>query len=330
MKISILGTGSWGCTIAHLLSNRNHEIILWGRSSEKVQRLRCTRNHPEIEKKLHQELSFTSNMDEALSQADLVIEAVTIAGLRDVLSSLRRRNYNSSLIITSKGIEANSSLFATQIVEEVIGQQMSVPPAVLSGPTLSREVMQNQPSGAILSCKNLDYAAELAHLFASDIFYIFICADLIGTQLAGAFKNILAVGCGILDGMKYGSNTKAYLMTRGLHEMHCLALSLKCVPQTIFGLSGLGDLIATCLSPHSRNYKFGKYAGEKETLSLGMDEVDFTVEAINTSEGLLNLARKKHLKLPLLESISAVVKGKKQKNQLLEAIKSSSNGYKWN
>ena len=309
MQIAILGCGMWACALAALFHKSGHQVCIWGRNPDRVQQLRCNKRHAQLECALPEGIEFTSELKGPLLDSELVIESVTLGGLRDVLGALRRHRFDAPLILTSKGIELRSHLLPSQIVTEIFGSALSFPLLALSGPTLAREVLAELPTCAVLACKDLNLAIDLAKALSSENFSVFSHSDLMGVQFGGAYKNIIAIACGMLDGSGMGANTKAALLTRGLHEMRRLALAIGCLPQTITGLSGVGDLVATSLSTHSRNYQMGKRLIDGQSARQAKERVGSSVEGIDTCRAILELAEKKGIELPIARQVYRCLSG---------------------
>lgn len=309
MKIGYLGAGTWGFCLAALLASKGYKVILWTAKPEFARLLSEKREHPKLLRfKISDNLSFTSDLSEAMEGADYIVESVTSKGIRPVFEQvLARGGVHCPVIITSKGIEQNSGLLLHEVVLEVLGEKMRDKIACLSGPSHAEEVIQKLPTSIVCAA----YAAPLMHqivdLFTTSYFRIYPNPDINGVAFGGAMKNIIAIACGISDGLGFGDNTKSALMTRGLHEIRKLSATKKCNPETLNGLSGLGDLCVTCLSKLSRNYMFGRLIAEGLTREQAQEKINMVVEGAYTCVSALQLAEKKKIPVPITEAIYSIL-----------------------
>lgn len=274
-------------------------------------------------------IEFTSELTTALNEIDLVIESVTLGGLREVLLHLRRHRLEAPLMLTSKGLEQRSQLLPVQMVAEVFGRTATFPILALSGPTLAGEVIAEIPTCAVLACKDLEVAKRMSKALETNFFTLFPHSDVLGVQFGGAYKNIIAIACGIVDGLGLGANTKAALLTRGLHEMRRLALAIGCLPQTITGLSGMGDLVATCLSTQSRNYRMGKHLTEGHSTHQAKERVGSSVEGIATCQAILALGENKGVDLPIARVVFRCLQGEGTTAEVVEGFMHRGNDPEW-
>ena len=323
MQIAVLGSGMWACALATLLAKMGHRVNLWGRNPERVQQLRCNRQHPHIKATFPASIAFTTELKDALHEVELVIESVTLGGLRDALGALRRHQLDVPLILTSKGIELQTHQLPSQIATEIFQKKLSAPILALSGPTLAREVMEERPTCAVIACKDLEIAIEISKTLSTSYFHVYPHSDVLGVQFGGAYKNIIAIACGLLDGMGQEKNTKAALLTRGLHEMRRIALAIGCLPQTLIGLSGLGDLVATSLSFESRNYQLGKLLIEGYSPQAARERIGSSVEGIDTCRAILSLSQSKGVNLPLAKAVFGCLNGDSPKALIEELMRFS-------
>lgn len=307
MKIGYLGAGTWGFTLAALLAANGHHVWLWSSKPEFVQHLKKTRQHPKLPKcAVDEKLQFTSNLVEALDEADYVIESVTSAGFRPVLEKIMALGgIDCPFVITSKGIEQNTGLLLPEVAREVLGEKVRI--GCLSGPSHAEEVIKNLPTSIVSSSYDKQLMLEIRDLFTSLYFRVYPNADINGVSFGGAMKNIIAIACGISDGLGFGDNTKAALMTRGLHEIRKLSVTKGCLPETLNGLAGMGDLCVTCLSTLSRNYMFGRHLASGMTPQEAKDKIGMVVEGIYTSVSALQLGKKYKVEVPITQGIYSII-----------------------
>jgi glycerol-3-phosphate dehydrogenase (NAD(P)+) len=311
MKIAYLGAGTWGFCLASLLGAKGHRVVLWTSTPEFAKQLRETRQHPKLPKvQAPSSVAFTADLSEALEGADWLIESVTSKGIRPVFESLLERGgVHCPVVLTSKGIEQNTGLLLPEVVVQVCGEGARSLVGCLSGPSHAEEVIQQLPTSVVASAYNPDVMLGIAELFSTPVFRVYPNADINGVAFGGAMKNIVAIACGISDGLGFGDNTKAALMTRGLHEIRKLSLLKGCNPETLNGLSGMGDLCVTCLSKLSRNYMFGRLIAEGLNPDQAKKEIGMVVEGAYTCVSAFQLAGKHQVPAPITESIYSILYG---------------------
>ncbi len=307
-KVAYLGAGAWGYTLANLLASNGFEVVQWDINKELTDTLQTTRVHPKMSDfKAHDNMTFTSDFHEAIEGADLIVESVTSQGMRGVSEMLKSENVSVPIVLTSKGIEQNTGLLLSEVALEVLGDDFKAQVASLSGPSIAVEVMRKMPTSVVCSSYNPEVIFTVIDAFTTDNFRVYPNTDMPGVSFGGAVKNIIAIACGIADGLGFGDNTKAALMTRGLHEIRKLATVKGCQPETINGLSGMGDLCVTCLSTHSRNYKFGNYIAEGLSPDEAKDKVGMVVEGAYTCVSALQLGQKHGIPVPITEAVYRVL-----------------------
>jgi len=308
-KIGYLGTGVWGYCLASLLASKGYEVTAWSLESETIVALQEKREHPKLPgHPAPPSLSFTTDLKEALKKKDLLVEGVTSAGVRQVFQKVKEIEIPTCpIVLTSKGIEQNTGLLLSEVVVEVLGEESKHLIGCLSGPSIAQEVMRGLPSSVVCSGYNSQVMSLIHEIFSTPTFRVYPNPDINGVELGGALKNIIAIACGVSDGLGFGDNAKAALMTRGLHEMRKLASVKGCKPETMNGLAGMGDLCVTCLSTFSRNYRFGRLIAE----GLGSDEakkrIGMVVEGMYTCLSAIQLAKKEELELPITEAVYKVL-----------------------
>ncbi len=308
-KIGYLGVGAWGYCLASLLAHRGHHVTAWSVQEETVRYLQEHKEHPKMKGfPVPKRLTFTHDMEEALVDKDLVVEGVTSAGVRQVFQSVKQVHIpNCPMVLTSKGIEQNTGLLLTDVVVEVLGEEHRSKIGVLSGPSIAVEVLKGLPTSVVCSGFDPLVIALIHEVFSTPTFRVYPNADVNGVELGGALKNIIAIACGLSDGLGFGDNSKAALMTRGLHEIRKLAVVKGCKPETLNGLAGMGDLCVTCLSKFSRNYQFGHLLAEGLSPEAAKKKIGMVVEGTYTCLSAIQLAKKANLELPITEAVYKIL-----------------------
>lgn len=308
-KVAYLGAGTWGFCLASLLAENGHDVILWSNSEEAVQQLKETREHPKLlHYKAHPRVVFTTDLAEALSGAELLVESVTSKGIRPVFEEVESLGgVSCPIVITSKGIEQNSGLLLPEVVVQVLGREKRSLVGCLSGPSHAEEVIHHQPTSVVCSAYAEYLLPEIMEAFNTPSFRVYPNSDMHGVAFGGAMKNIIAIACGISDGLGFGDNTKAALMTRGLHEIRKLSVTKGCRAETLNGLSGLGDLCVTCLSTLSRNYTFGRLLADGIGAVGAQAQIGMVVEGAYTCVSARQLAHQAHIEVPITEAVYAIL-----------------------
>ncbi|MEL7432160.1 MAG: NAD(P)H-dependent glycerol-3-phosphate dehydrogenase [Chlamydiota bacterium] len=309
MKIGYLGAGTWGFALVYLLHQNHHEIVVWTRKEDFAQVLEKTREHPKLNGVfLAKNVRFTTDIREAVEGADVVIESVTSRGIRPVCQEIAPLlPEKTPFILTSKGIEQDTVLLLPEVAAEVLGEKKRPLIGCLSGPSHAEEVVKNLPTSVVASSYSPNLNPLIVSLFTTSTFRVYPTNDLRGICFGGAMKNIMAIACGISDGLGFGANTKAALMTRGLHEMRKLAEKQGCKTETLNGLSGMGDLCVSCLSTLSRNYQFGAFLAKGYSLQKAKEAVGMVVEGADTCRSALSLAKKCGVPVPITEAACRVI-----------------------
>lgn len=306
MKIGYLGSGTWGVALASILAGNGHEVIAWTRDPELAKHLEEKRTHPKLANfSIPRSIRFTNVLAEAAQGADLLVESVTSSGIRPVFQEIG--TIDVPVILTSKGIEQGTGLLLPEVVSEIIGVKESPLVGCLSGPSHAEEVVLNLPTSVVCSAYENGIMKLIHELFTTPTFRIYPNADIRGVCFGGAMKNIIAIACGISDGLGYGDNAKAALMTRGLHEIKKLCVVKECKPETLNGLSGMGDLCVTCMSRHSRNYRFGKLIAEGFSPEGARQKIGMAVEGIYTCVSARELGLKANIPIPITEATYGVI-----------------------
>ncbi len=309
MKIAYLGAGTWGFCLASLLASKGYEVRLWTANPESAKQFVKKREHPKLPRfKAHENVLFTSDLRQALDGAEFVVESVTSKGLRPVFEQvLALGGVQCPVIITSKGIEQNSGLLLPEVVLDVLGEPSRHLIGCLSGPSHAEEVIQHLPTSVVSAAFDPGLSFKICELFNTPYFRVYPNKDLPGVAFGGAMKNIIAIACGISDGLGFGDNTKAALMTRGLHEIRKLSVTKGCLPETLNGLAGMGDLCVTCLSKLSRNYMFGRLIAEGLSPDAAREKIGMVVEGAYTTVSSLQLAEKAKIDVPITQAVYAIL-----------------------
>ena len=306
-KISIIGAGSWGTALAVLLNNNGHEVTVWSILQDEVEMLQKEREHksklPGV--KLDPAIGVSGDLKACLEGPDVVVLAVPSPFTRSTAASMRPFVREGQIIVcVAKGIEEGTLYTQTDIVQEEIPQAVV---CVLSGPSHAEEVGRTIPTTCVISAKERKTAEYLQGLFMSPVFRVYTTPDMLGVELGGSLKNVIALAAGTADGLGYGDNTKAALITRGIAEICRLGTAMGAHAETFYGLSGIGDLIVTCASVHSRNRKAGYLIGQGYTMEQAMDEVKMVVEGVYSAKAAASLAEKYHVEMPIVEEVNRVL-----------------------
>ncbi|MEY4320915.1 MAG: hypothetical protein RLZZ471_856 [Actinomycetota bacterium] len=310
-KIAVVGAGSWGTTFAKVLADAGNDIWLWARREDITEEINETHRNgdylPGIN--LPHNLRASSNIAEVLADAELVFLAVPSQSLRTNLEEWGAHLPKSAILVSlMKGVERDTGLRMSEVIAQVTGFSTSQI-AVVSGPNLATEIANKQPAASVASSVNRDTAIRVAEVSSNDYFTTFTNNDVIGTEFGGILKNLIAVAIGIVNGVGYGENTKASIMTRGLAEISRFAVAYGAHPNTMIGLAGLGDLIATSESPLSRNHKAGEMLGRGYSIREVIKRMSQTAEGLASVKPILALAAEKNIAMPIVEQVNAVLEG---------------------
>lgn len=308
-RAAVLGTGSWGTAFAKVLADAGTDVVLWARRPELAAAVRDTHENPDYLPGvgLPANLTATSDAVEAVSGAEFVVLAVPSQSLRDNLAAVAGALEPDAVLVSlMKGVELGTTLRMSEVVVEVA----DVPAervAVVSGPNLAKEIAVGQPAATVVACSDPHACARLQLTSTTPYFRPYTNRDVVGCELGGAVKNVIALAVGMAEGMGFGDNTKASLITRGLAETSRLGAALGADPLTFMGLAGLGDLVATCTSPLSRNRTFGEKLGRGQTLAELVAQKQQTAEGVKSCRSILDLARKHDVDMPITENVVRVV-----------------------
>jgi glycerol-3-phosphate dehydrogenase (NAD(P)+) len=309
VKVAVVGAGSWGTTVAGLVAT-NAPTTLWARRHDLAEQIASTHENPAYLPgvRLPDTLAATSDLASACTDADVIVLGVPSHGLRAVLEAARDVIAPSVPVISlSKGVEQGSLLRMTEVVADVLAGHDPSCIGVLTGPNLAKEVAGGQPTASVVATTDTDVAEQLQQLFFAPTFRVYTNPDVVGCEIAGALKNVLAIGAGIAHGLGYGDNTKAALITRGLAELARLGVALGGDPLTFAGLAGMGDLIATCSSPQSRNRHVGVELGAGRPLDEIVAAMNMVAEGVKSTAAVIELARRHDVEMPLTSFVGRVL-----------------------
>ncbi len=305
-RIGIIGSGTWGTAIAVLLHNNGHQVTLWSAIPEEIEEIGRTHRHKNLpEVTLPEDITYTADLEEAMRDKRILVMAVPSVFVRGTARRMKPLCKDGQIIVDlAKGIEENSLKTMSEIIKEEIPQCEA---AVLSGPSHAEEVSRGIPTTCVAGSRKRQVAEEIQSIFMSPFFRVYTSPDVRGIEVGAALKNVIALAAGIADGLGYGDNTKAALITRGIAEIARLGTAMGGKPQTFAGLSGIGDLIVTCASMHSRNRRAGILIGKGYTMDEAMKEVQMVVEGVYSAKAALALAKKYYLELPIVEQVNEVL-----------------------
>lgn len=305
-KVSVLGGGSWGIALAVLLHKNGHQVTVWSALEAEIAMLKEQHEHKMLPGvKLPEDMYFTTDDKEAVTGRDLLIMAVASSYTRSTAHRLSALIAPGQKIVNvGKGVEEHTLMTLSEIISEEIPQ---ADVAVLSGPSHAEEVSRGIPTTIVVGAKTKATAEYLQNLFMNDVFRVYTSADILGIELGGSLKNVVALAAGIADGLGYGDNTKAALITRGITEIARLGTAMGAKFETFCGLTGIGDLIVTCASMHSRNRRAGILIGQGKSMDEAMAEVKMVVEGVYSAKAAMGLAEKYRVQLPIIEQVNAVL-----------------------
>lgn len=305
-KVAVLGGGSWGIALAVLLHKNGHEITVWSALEKEIEMLSSEHEHKMLPGvKLADDMIFTTDEQEAVKDKDLLVMAVASSYTRATAKRFKKFVAPGQIIVNvAKGIEEDTVMTLTEIIEQEIPQCQV---AVLSGPSHAEEVSRGVPTTIVVGAKKKSTAEYIRSLFMNEVFRVYISPDVLGIELGGSLKNVVALAAGIADGLGYGDNTKAALITRGITEIGRLGMAMGGRYETFSGLTGIGDLIVTCASMHSRNRRAGILIGQGMSMEEAMAEVKMVVEGVYSAKAAMQLAKKYNVQLPIIEQVNMVL-----------------------
>ena len=308
LKFAVLGAGSWGTALAMQLA-RNGDTILWGRNRTAMQAMQQNRRNEQYLPGIQfpEKLIIEADLATAIAQCEAVLVVCPSHAFSDILQQIKPLLGERPLAWASKGFEPGTGRFLHQVAEEILGNE--VPMALVTGPSFAKDVAMNKPTLVTVASQHADFAMQVSKALHTDKFRAYISTDVIGAELGGAVKNVLALATGIADGMALGDNTRAALMTRGMAEMMRLGEALGCKPETLMGLSGLGDLVLTSTGDLSRNRRMGLALGKGISIEEAQRTIGQVVEGIGTTDEVMRLAKKHGVDMPITEHVWKVVHG---------------------
>lgn len=306
-KVSVLGAGSWGTALSLLLCKNGHEVTLWSALEDEVRMLCEKREHesklPGV--RLPEDMKITADLEDSLQDPDVAVLAVPSPFTRSTAHRMAPFVKKGQIIVNvAKGVEEHTLMTLSEIISEEIPQADI---CVLSGPSHAEEVGKGLPTTCVVSAEKRETAEYLQGIFMSPVFRVYTTPDILGVELGGALKNVIALAAGTADGLGYGDNTKAALITRGIAEISRLGTKMGARAETFYGLSGIGDLVVTCASVHSRNRKAGYLMGKGYTMQEAMDEVKMVVEGVYSARAAKSLAEKYQVEMPIIEEVNKVL-----------------------
>lgn len=332
-EVAVIGAGSWGTALSIVLADNGHHVRLWARRQEQVDEINQFHTNKRYlpEADLSSDIKGYTDLGEAVRGLEIIVLVVPTVSIRSVLSDLIKVMTGPAVFIhASKGIEPKTSKRISEMIEEEVPAELNHGVVVLSGPSHAEEVCLRQPTTVAVSSVNQEAAVLAQDLFINQNFRVYTNDDIIGVELGGALKNVIALGAGISDGLGYGDNAKAALITRGLSEISRLGIKMGAHPLTFTGLAGMGDLIVTCTSVHSRNWKAGNLLGKGHTLEETLDKMGMVVEGIRTTEATHYLAQDQEVDMPITSAIYSVIfQGNSPRNavdQLMGRVKTTEHG----
>jgi glycerol-3-phosphate dehydrogenase (NAD(P)+) len=308
-KVSVFGAGAWGSTLAQVLCDAGNEVLLWGRSADVVNEINTKHTNSKYigANVLPAEIRATTDLDETFAFSKTYVLAIPSQQLRSTLQLWRPHFSDDCLIVsTLKGIEISTQMRMTEVMEDVIGKHRV---ALITGPNLADELILRQPAGAVAAATSQATSEEVRALFRTPYYRVYTSVDLLGCEMAGAIKNVIALAVGISIGMGFGENTQAMLITRGLNEVARLCAAHGADPLSAAGLAGMGDLVATCGSPLSRNRTFGELLGRTGSMELALGQWAKTVEGVASSGAIVEIAHRVGVEVPVIESVADIVNG---------------------
>ena len=304
--VGIIGAGTWGTALAVLLNNNGHDVTIWSAFDTEIQEMSRTRRHKNLpEVVLPDPIQMTADLRTAMAEKDMLIMAVPSVYVRSTAAKMKEYlRYGQIVVDVAKGIEEQSLMTMSQVIEEELPLAEV---AVLSGPSHAEEVSRGLPTTCVAAAHRKKTAEFMQSVFMSPVFRVYTSPDMLGVEIGAALKNVIALAAGTADGLGCGDNTKAALITRGIAEISRLGIAMGGKQQTFYGLSGIGDLIVTCASRHSRNRKAGMLIGRGYTMQQAMDEVKMVVEGVYSAKAAIALAKKYEINMPIIEQVNAVL-----------------------
>lgn len=319
MKTAVIGSGTWGMALARLLFDNGHEVKVWSAIESELEELREKRTHKNLPGIIFDEgIVFEGDLEKAMENADICVLSVPSIFTRATAKKMAPFYKENQIIVNvAKGIEENTlEILTEQILDEIKNANV----AVLSGPSHAEEVVRLLPTTCVAGAKDMETAKLIQSTFMSPVFRVYTSTDMLGIELGGSLKNVIALAAGISDGLGYGDNAKAALITRGIVEISRLGTAMGANIETFYGLSGIGDLIVTCASKHSRNRKAGMLMGQGMSMDEAMREVAMVVEGVYSAKAAKALANKYNICMPIVDEVNAVLFENKDPKQAVDAL----------
>ncbi|MBQ6795609.1 MAG: NAD(P)-dependent glycerol-3-phosphate dehydrogenase [Clostridia bacterium] len=318
-KIAVIGAGTWGIALARVLSVKGHEVTVWSAIESEIDNLNRTRVHHMLsEMDIPDEMVFTKDMGEAMKNCKVVLMAVPSVFVRKTAEKIKEHFASDMIIVdVAKGMEADTLFTMSEIINDVIPSARVV---ALTGPTHAEEVAFDQPTTIVAASCDEEAAEFVQEIFMTESFRVYTNRDIKGVEFAGAIKNVMALGVGISRGLGYGDNTTAALITRGLAEIVRLGVAMGCNRETFYGLAGVGDLIVTCTSVHSRNFKAGNLLGAGYSAESAKKEVGMVVEGMNMLPAAMKLIEVYGVEMPIVEVVNSIVNGETSPEKAVEKL----------
>lgn len=332
-NIGVIGSGTWGTAIAVLLNNNGHKVDLWSAIPTEIKEMKATLKHKNLpEVALPDTICYTTDLEAAMKEKDILVLSVPSVFVRSTAGRMKEFCKEGQIIVdVAKGIEEDTLMTMTQIIKEEIPQ---CEPVALSGPSHAEEVSRGLPTTCVAGSRKREIAEYVQSLFMSPVFRVYTSPDVLGIEVGAALKNVVALAAGIADGLGFGDNTKAALITRGIAEISRLGTAMGGKAETFSGLTGIGDLIVTCASMHSRNRRAGILIGKGYTMDEAMKEVQMVVEGVYSAKAALALSKKYDIPMPIVEQVNAVLfDNKSAKEAVMELMvrdkKDEHEGLEW-
>lgn len=307
-KIAILGAGTWGITLAKVLAVSGHDVTVWSAIETELVLLKTQRRHPNLrEMKIPDEIRFDSNLERTCKNTDIVLFAIPSVYVRTIARQVAPYVNGQIIVDVAKGIEIDTLLTMSQVIGQEVKNARAI--VALSGPTHAEEVSQDIPTTIVSACEDENAAKYIQDIFSNTCMRVYTSDDVLGIEICGALKNIIALAAGISTGLGYGDNTKAALITRGMAEISRLGRAMGCKQQTFYGLAGIGDLIVTATSKHSRNYRCGQLLSTGMSTKEAIQQVGMVVEGINSLPAAIKLSERYSVEMPIISILSSVING---------------------
>lgn len=322
-KVAVLGAGSWGSALANVLVENGHQVNIWTREEKQKNEINTnhTNEHYLPEFKFPDELVATTDLKQAVMNAEAILVVIPTSGIRQLARKLNDTlDRKVTIIHASKGLERETHKRISVILNEELSAKKTEGIVALSGPSHAEEVINHDLTTITAASLNLERAKFVQKLFLNDYFRVYTNPDIIGVEIGAALKNIIAIGAGVIAGLGYGDNAKAGLVTRGLAEISRLGVEMGADPLTFMGLSGVGDLIVTCTSPHSRNWRAGHQLGEGKAIKTVLSNMGMVVEGVSTTQAAFELAKEHAIEMPITEAIYDVLYNDAEVKQVISHL----------